>query len=56
MAAAQGGIAPPQWFGLIERINVYGYALWVVVLAVVLLRAEKEEGGVNTQGRRGEQV
>ena len=25
----------------IERINVYGYLLWVAVLAIVLLRAEK---------------
>ena len=30
-----------SWFGVIERINVYGYLLWLVVLAVVLLRAEK---------------
>ncbi|MDD5447373.1 MAG: DUF998 domain-containing protein [Methanocellales archaeon] len=41
LAAAHGGIAPPQWFGVIERINVYGYLLWVLVLAVVLLRVEK---------------
>jgi hypothetical protein len=32
---------PTTWFGVIERINVYGYLLWVAVLAVVLLRAEK---------------
>ena len=42
MAAAQGGIAAPQWFGLIERINVYGYDLWMAVLVIVLLRAENE--------------
>jgi len=29
------------WFGVIERINLYGYLLWVAVLAIVLLRAEK---------------
>jgi hypothetical protein len=45
LAAAQGGIAPPQWFGVIERINVYGYLLWVAVLAVVLLRMEKGPTG-----------
>jgi len=45
LAATVGGIAPPQWFGLIERINVYGYLLWVLVLAVVLLRAEKGPSG-----------
>ena len=30
----------PPWFGVIERINVYGYLLWVAFLSVVLLRAE----------------
>jgi hypothetical protein len=25
----------------IERINVYGYLLWIAVLAIALLRAEK---------------
>ena len=40
--AATGQPAP--WFGIIERINVYGYLLWVVVLAVVLLREEKRQG------------
>ncbi len=33
-----------SWFGAIERINVYGYLLWVVVLAIVLLREEKRQG------------
>ena len=32
---------PTSWFGVIERINVYGYLLWVAVLAIFLLRAEK---------------
>jgi len=32
---------PTLWFGVFERINVYGYMLWVAVLAIVLLRAEK---------------
>jgi len=36
-----GFTAPPQWFGLIERIDIYGSMLWVAVLAIVLLRAEK---------------
>ena len=45
MAATQGGITPPHWFGLIERINVYGYDLWMAVLAIVLLRAENEPTG-----------
>ncbi|HEX6432902.1 MAG TPA: DUF998 domain-containing protein [Gemmatimonadales bacterium] len=29
---------PTPWLGLVERINVYGYLLWVGVLAVTLLR------------------
>jgi hypothetical protein len=33
---------PTMWFGLIERIDVYGYLLWVAMLAIVLLRREKE--------------
>jgi hypothetical protein len=37
----QGFTAPPQWFGLIERIDVYGSILWVLVLAIVLLQAKK---------------
>lgn len=41
LAAAQGGITPPQWFGLIERINAYGYMLWMAVLAIILLLAER---------------
>jgi hypothetical protein len=32
----------PPWFGLIERINVYGYILWVLVLALVLIRTIQE--------------
>jgi len=38
---AHGFTAPPQWFGLIERMDIYGSMLWVAVLAIVLLRAEK---------------
>ncbi len=29
------------WVGVLERILIYGYMLWVVVLAVILLRTEK---------------
>ncbi len=45
LAAAEGGITSPRWFGLIERINVYGYLLWVAVLSIVLLRTKKEPTG-----------
>ena len=35
-------IMPPRWFGLIERIDIYGFLLWVTVLAIVQLRVEDE--------------
>jgi hypothetical protein len=31
---------PTPWLGIIERGNIYGYMLWVMVLAIVLLRME----------------
>lgn len=40
--AVAGQSTPPVWFGIVERINVYGYLLWILVLAVVLLRGGKE--------------
>lgn len=30
---------PTPWMGVKERINIYGYMLWMLMLAVVLLRA-----------------
>lgn len=30
---------PTPWLGIRERINIYGYMLWLAVLALVLLRA-----------------
>lgn len=42
-----GVIAPPQWFGLGERINIYVSMLWVAVLAIVLLRAEKDPASID---------
>ena len=29
---------PTPWVGVTERVNVYGYLLWVAVLAIILLR------------------
>ncbi len=40
-AAAMAAGQPTPWLGLTERINIYSYMLWVLVLAVMLLRAEK---------------
>jgi hypothetical protein len=31
---------PTRWIGLKERISIYGYMLWVTVLAIALLRTE----------------
>ncbi len=38
---------PTPWLGLSERISTYVYDLWQIVLAVVLLRAEKESGAIS---------
>ncbi|MFA5868498.1 MAG: DUF998 domain-containing protein [Candidatus Bathyarchaeia archaeon] len=37
----RGFTAPPPWFGLIERIDIYSSMIWVAVLASVLLRVER---------------
>jgi Protein of unknown function (DUF998) len=34
---------PTPWAGLCERISIMGFLLWVVVLAIVLLRTQREE-------------
>ncbi len=38
----------PPFFGVIERIDVYGYLLWVLVLAIVLLRAGRNQDTVHS--------
>lgn len=38
-AAALIAGRPAPWLGLTERINIYSFMLWVVVLAITLLRA-----------------
>jgi hypothetical membrane protein len=37
---------PTPGMGIYERINVYGYMLWVMVLAIILLRTEKGQGSM----------
>jgi len=45
---------PTPWLGVRERINIYGYMIWWIVLAIVLLRcpapavASKPSTGVGT--------
>jgi hypothetical protein len=47
LSGQQGGRAeanlPTPWLGLEQRINAYTFALWVAVLAIGLLRAQKSE-------------
>jgi len=31
---------PPAWFGVTERINAYGYMLWMLALSIILLRSQ----------------
>lgn len=35
---------PTPWLGIKERVNIYSSMLWMVVFAMVLLRAKKEVG------------
>ncbi|QIP13736.1 hypothetical protein G8759_14485 [Spirosoma aureum] len=35
---------PTPWLGIKERINIYGYIIWMMVLAFDFLRAEKLPG------------
>jgi hypothetical protein len=34
---------PTPWIGIWERINIMGFLLWVVVLAIILLQTGKEQ-------------
>ena len=34
---------PTPWLGVVERILIFVFLLWIVVLAVIFLRAEKSE-------------
>ena len=35
------------WLGLVERVNIYGYLLWIAVLAVALLRKSMHRGATS---------
>lgn len=48
-----GANMPTAWAGIAERISTYAYLLWVAVLAIVLLQAEKGTGS-RLQTDRGE--
>ncbi|HYF81754.1 MAG TPA: DUF998 domain-containing protein [Clostridia bacterium] len=54
LSGALAGSAVPQisaqqstpFLGIIERIMIYGYLLWVMVLAIIHLRAENGQGSI----------
>jgi hypothetical protein len=41
--AQMGENQPTPWLGIVERANIYAIMLWVAVLAIGLLRAQKSE-------------
>jgi hypothetical protein len=43
--------APTPWVGLLERIDIGAYLLWVAVLAFSFLRADETEAGAPTSHR-----
>ena len=43
---------PTPWFGLVERVSVYAPMLWVLVFAIVLLRAPAEQAYAGLTGER----
>jgi hypothetical protein len=42
---------PTPWMGVWERINIFGYMLWVVVLTIVLLRVQDTVAPDDSGGR-----
>jgi uncharacterized membrane protein len=42
---------PTPWMGVWERINIYAYMLWVVVLAIALLRGRVAQSRYGLGGR-----
>ena len=48
-AARLAANEPAPWLGLIERVNIYAWMLWVAVLAVSLLRDPVERRGRPSQ-------
>jgi hypothetical protein len=39
---------PTPWLGVKERINIYGYMLWMTMLAIVLLVKERKSNSKNS--------
>jgi hypothetical protein len=51
MAPAVKAQLPTPWMGMMERISVFSSMIWMLVLAVVLLRKEKEQD-INIRKKR----
>jgi len=45
---------PTPWLGATERVNIYGWMLWVTVLAIILLKIEKGPASTRMQANQGE--
>jgi hypothetical protein len=43
-----GANLPTPWLGVWERINIFAYMVWVVALAIILLRAGKGLVSINS--------
>jgi hypothetical protein len=43
---------PTPWVGVRERINIYGYMLWMLVLAIILLCSQDSEAPKNVTGNK----
>jgi hypothetical protein len=50
-AAAMIAGQPTPWLGLTERINIYSFMLWTIVLAITLLRASVEWSQDGLEGK-----
>jgi hypothetical protein len=42
---------PTPWLGVRERINIYGYMIWWIVLAIVLLQSQRHTSQDSLAGR-----
>lgn len=38
---------PTPWLGVWERVNIFGYLLWIVILSILLLKTEKRTHAIN---------
>jgi TM2 domain-containing membrane protein YozV len=44
-APAVAAMQPTPWLGIIERVGIYAPMIWILALAVVLLKVNKKTGG-----------